>query len=448
MVGEALGRTRARRRGRGRDRARRSTTPPRSTRRSSGKTFIFACARHDRPVEDRLLHAGRQPAAAARRPRHGQRADRREAQRAGAVLRHRLRRAGRRPGVRRASHVRREPTTTWRRSPTTRCSARSRPSRAGTRTPRPTRPIAPRGHAPVARCRSRTRWSTSCRRSPRRSTAAADALLTVPETASGRPPPAGRTRTSGRGAMLVAAVLVASVLSVLVGSTTISPTRRLRQQPTRTTRSPWPALARTCLALAVGAALGLAGACMQGLTRNPLADPGILGDQRRRLVRDGAGDLGVRASPTCRRTSGSRSPGRRVTMVARARDRGARPRRRDPGEAGDHRRRDHGGADAAGRPAVLLIDRATMESFRFWQVGTVGGRGFEVLLTGLPFLVVGARAGAGAASGCSTRSRSATTWPAASAGTSARDRLVLGLAVRPARRRRHRAGRPDRVRRA
>ena len=31
------------------------------------------------------------------------------------------------------------------------------------------------------------------------------------------------------------------------------------------------------MALAVGAALGLAGACMQGLTRNPLADPGILG---------------------------------------------------------------------------------------------------------------------------------------------------------------------------
>ena len=31
------------------------------------------------------------------------------------------------------------------------------------------------------------------------------------------------------------------------------------------------------LGLAVGAALGLVGALMQGLTRNPLADPGILG---------------------------------------------------------------------------------------------------------------------------------------------------------------------------
>ena len=34
---------------------------------------------------------------------------------------------------------------------------------------------------------------------------------------------------------------------------------------------------RTVLAVLVGAALGLAGAVMQGVTRNPLADPGILG---------------------------------------------------------------------------------------------------------------------------------------------------------------------------
>ena len=34
---------------------------------------------------------------------------------------------------------------------------------------------------------------------------------------------------------------------------------------------------RTVVGLLVGAALGLAGAVMQGVTRNPLADPGILG---------------------------------------------------------------------------------------------------------------------------------------------------------------------------
>src|SRR5690606_20857723 len=34
---------------------------------------------------------------------------------------------------------------------------------------------------------------------------------------------------------------------------------------------------RTVLALLVGGALGVAGGVMQGVTRNPLADPGILG---------------------------------------------------------------------------------------------------------------------------------------------------------------------------
>ncbi|PII96747.1 iron ABC transporter permease, partial [Leucobacter sp. OLES1] len=36
-------------------------------------------------------------------------------------------------------------------------------------------------------------------------------------------------------------------------------------------------LPRIVLGIAVGAALGLAGALMQSVTRNPLADPGILG---------------------------------------------------------------------------------------------------------------------------------------------------------------------------
>jgi iron complex transport system permease protein len=47
-------------------------------------------------------------------------------------------------------------------------------------------------------------------------------------------------------------------------------------------------------------------------------------------------------------------------------------------------------ACASWTSAVLLTDRQTMEVFRFWQVGTVGGRDYDVLLTALPFLVVGA----------------------------------------------------------
>ena len=41
-------------------------------------------------------------------------------------------------------------------------------------------------------------------------------------------------------------------------------------------------------------------------------------------------------------------------------------------------------------PTCTSVGGSTMETFRLWQVGTVGGRDLDVLLTGLPFLLVGA----------------------------------------------------------
>jgi iron complex transport system permease protein len=61
-------------------------------------------------------------------------------------------------------------------------------------------------------------------------------------------------------------VPVADVLAAISGDTSTL------DRAAVTTRIP-----RTGLALLAGAALGLAGAVMQGVTRNPLADPGILG---------------------------------------------------------------------------------------------------------------------------------------------------------------------------
>ena len=39
--------------------------------------------------------------------------------------------------------------------------------------------------------------------------------------------------------------------------------------------------------------------------------------------------------------------------------------------------------------AVLVSSQETLDRFRFWQVGTVSGRGWDVLLPVLPFLIVG-----------------------------------------------------------
>ncbi|MFY1692808.1 FecCD family ABC transporter permease [Plantactinospora sp. WMMB782] len=83
-------------------------------------------------------------------------------------------------------------------------------------------------------------------------------------------------------AVALAALLALLVLSVMIGSTSIAPAEvwdalfhpsaDIDQFAIRDYRLP-----RTVVGLVAGAALGVAGALIQALTRNPLADPGILG---------------------------------------------------------------------------------------------------------------------------------------------------------------------------
>jgi iron complex transport system permease protein len=82
---------------------------------------------------------------------------------------------------------------------------------------------------------------------------------------------------------LSALILIALGLSVMLGATALAPLDALlglfglSADPAITLivqEIRWP---RALAALAVGAALGLSGAALQGLLRNPLADPGVLG---------------------------------------------------------------------------------------------------------------------------------------------------------------------------
>lgn len=80
---------------------------------------------------------------------------------------------------------------------------------------------------------------------------------------------------------LAAAILLALVGAVLFGETALS-VAQYGQALADPTSGPgevlWQVRApRAVCALMVGAALGLAGAVLQGLLRNPLADPGVLG---------------------------------------------------------------------------------------------------------------------------------------------------------------------------
>lgn len=81
--------------------------------------------------------------------------------------------------------------------------------------------------------------------------------------------------------VLVAALAALSALSVAVGTRDVAWADILAALGGHAETIGQAAVAiripRTLLALLAGAALGLAGAIMQGVTRNPLADPGILG---------------------------------------------------------------------------------------------------------------------------------------------------------------------------
>ncbi len=150
-------------------------------------------------------------------------------------------------------------------------------------------------------------------------------------------------------------------------------------------------VSRTLLGLAVGGALGLVGALMQGLTRNPLADPGILG------INAGA-SLAMVLAISMFDFSDLRTyvwfafGGAAVAMVlvhlvaALGRD-GATPMKIAIAGAALT------AAVTSWTQAVLLTDGQTIEAFRLWSVGTIGGRDTDVLLIGLPFLVVGAALG-------------------------------------------------------
>lgn len=93
-----------------------------------------------------------------------------------------------------------------------------------------------------------------------------------------------RSQTENRmagAAFVVAALVLTCGLSITFGARDVALSDIVNALRGQTDTIAQAAVAsripRTLLALLAGAALGLSGAVMQGLTRNPLADPGILG---------------------------------------------------------------------------------------------------------------------------------------------------------------------------
>ena len=144
---------------------------------------------------------------------------------------------------------------------------------------------------------------------------------------------------------------------------------------------------RTLLGIVVGAALGIAGALMQALTRNPLADPGLLG------VNAGAAAAVVVALSLGLAGAGSSVwfafAGAALAAVAVYTIGGA-----GRGGATPVRLALAGTALTAALTAVIygvaLSDARLLQQYNHWSVGALGGRGRTQLDAIVPFVAIGA----------------------------------------------------------
>ncbi|WP_095590665.1 FecCD family ABC transporter permease [Actibacterium ureilyticum] len=196
------------------------------------------------------------------------------------------------------------------------------------------------------------------------------------------------------GLMALAALAVLAVLSLAVGSRPVPPVQVLGAFTSydpgndlhlvvRELRLP-----RTVLAVGAGAALGLAGALMQALTRNPLAEPGLLG------VNSGAalavvigamafGLSGILQYIWCA-IAGAGLAGAAVFFLGRAHRSGTDPVRLILAGAGL--------SVALGSASGLLILNAgpdVLDIFRNWGAGALEGRGLTVGMVMLAALLAG-----------------------------------------------------------
>lgn len=230
-------------------------------------------------------------------------------------------------------------------------------------------------------------------------------MADVPHKASSgtlatHPPARGRTRRLLWIGVLGAVLAVVVVLSLAIGARSIPPydvwSALLRGAPAgssaqrvqdvqvvRDLRVP-----RTLLGLAVGAALALAGALMQAVTRNPLADPGLLG------VSAGASLAIVLGLAVFGPTSTSETVWLSLLGAAAASALVYRLGAHGPAVSGPARLALAGAAVTAALLSVVrgvtLAQPQVFEAFRFWVVGSLGGRPLSVLWQVGPFLLVGA----------------------------------------------------------
>lgn len=145
---------------------------------------------------------------------------------------------------------------------------------------------------------------------------------------------------------------------------------------------------RTVLGVLAGLALGVAGALMQGHTRNPLADPGLLGVTQGAAFAMVASIILLGASSVLAYIwfglAGALVASVAVFALGMTGGRGS-PTPVTLALAGT-------AVSAllyALTSALVLLDEQAMDVFRFWQAGSIAARGSDVVWQVLPFILAG-----------------------------------------------------------
>lgn len=220
---------------------------------------------------------------------------------------------------------------------------------------------------------------------------------TVPPTSEDSPDLPGRTATAGRArnlrwgtttsAAIGLAALVAAVLaSLCIGNRLVDPLALFDAgHPDHAVMD--ARLLRTMVGLLLGAAFGVAGAAMQGLTRNPLADPALLGINAGAAFAMVAGISYVGTSQIGGYVwfgfLGAGLAGLAVHLVASLGRGGATPAKIVIAGAALT------AALTSWTTGILLTNRDTLDQIRAWQVGSVAGKQGDAFSTIVPFVLVG-----------------------------------------------------------